>query len=133
MKVINTLKQRGYRLTKPREEILKVLKEYPLSVQEIAQALKKRQISIDVASIYRSLELFMTMGFIQAIDLGEGKKRYERIEKNNHHHHLICDNCGTIKDVTVKEDTIMRAIKSRSHFKIERHSLEFFGLCARCQ
>ena len=77
MKISDRIKKQGYRLTKPRQELLKVLNDYPHTVLEIHALLKKKNIHIDLASTYRSLELFMKMGIVTAIDFGDDKKRYE--------------------------------------------------------
>jgi Fur family ferric uptake transcriptional regulator len=131
--VTKKLKQQGYRLTKPREGIIAVLKDYPHTVQEIFDELKRTGSKLDLASVYRSMELFERMGIVQAIDLGEGKKRYELIDKDHHHHHLVCNACGIIEDVEVEEESILDEVKIKSKFKIEKHSIEFFGVCVNCQ
>ncbi len=133
MELLEKLKKQGYRLTKPREEIVKVLKDYPHSVQELFDELKLKKVSIDLASVYRSLELFAKMGIIQEVELGEGKKRYELIDENHHHHHLVCNNCGTIEDVEIEEEKVLSEVNKKSKFKVQKHRLEFFGICENCQ
>ena len=91
MNIVSLLKEKGFRVTKPRLEIIKVLSNYPLSAEEIHDALDKKNIRVDLASVYRSLELFVKMSVVYSIELGEGKKRYELVNKNYHHHHLICN------------------------------------------
>lgn len=127
------IKEKGYRLTKPREEILKVLESYPLTAQEIHNALVLKHISVDLASVYRSLELFVDMGIVHAIELGENKRRYELVDEKNHHHHLICNSCGNIEDISVDEKKLLTEVDKKSKFKIDHHHLEFFGTCSRCQ
>lgn len=131
--MLHTLKTKGYRLTKPRKELLKVISDYPLSVQEIFNKIKKKHIRVDLTSIYRSLQLFETMGMVRALEMGEDKKRYEMVDVDNHHHHLICTKCKTIEDVHLNENSFLKEMKTTSKFKIDDHHLEFFGLCAHCQ
>lgn len=133
MNVLDELKQKGYRLTKPRQEILKVLQNYPLTVQEIYRSLEKNRIHVDLASIYRSLELFVEMGVVHAIQLGEDKKRYELVDSENHHHHLVCNSCGTIENITFNEKSLLNEVTAKSVFKIDHHHMEFFGQCKNCQ
>lgn len=133
MELLDRLKQKGYRITKPRLELLKVLDSYPLTVQEIHETLQKKKVRVDLASVYRSLELFVNMGIVHVIDFGEDKKRYEMIDNDNHHHHLLCNSCGTIADITVNENNLLTQVKTKSTFKIDHHHLEFFGLCQNCQ
>lgn len=134
MHVLDQLKKHGHRLTQPRQELIKVLESYPLTVQEVYDTLKKKRIKIDLASVYRTLELLIKMDIVRKVELGEGKRRYELIDKNHHHHHLICRNCGTIKDIKLKyEKNILQEAQQKSNFKIDSHSLEFFGTCADCK
>ena len=44
MEILDQIKNKGYRLTKPRQEILKVLAHYPLTVQQIYIRHCKRKI-----------------------------------------------------------------------------------------
>ncbi len=133
MQILDQLKQQGYRLTKPREEVLKTLSGYPRTVQEIYEVLRKKHQSVDLASVYRTLDLFVDLGVIYSIELGEGKKRYELVNKENHHHHLVCNHCGTIKDIEINEYILNKELKKHTSFKVDHHQLEFFGLCAKCQ
>ncbi len=133
MRYLNQLKKQGYRLTKPREALLQVLLPYPLTAQEIFTILKKKKIHIDLASVYRSLDLFVHLGVVREIDLGGNTKHYELVDATNHHHHLICNNCGTIADIQLNEQVFLKEVKNKSTFKIDHHHLEFFGLCATCQ
>lgn len=127
------LKNKGYRITSERQEVLKILNNKPLTAQEINNLLKEKKVNVDLASVYRSLDLFVKLGIVRALELGEGKKRYEVADENNHHHHLVCNNCGDIEDIIVNEKNLIEDMKIKSKFKIDHHHLEFFGLCLSCQ
>jgi Fur family ferric uptake transcriptional regulator len=70
---------------------------------------------------------------IREVRLGENRKRYE-IFPENHHHHLVCVDCGYIEDVDAEKDLyhLEKKIAQVKKFKVENHSLEFFGVCANC-
>ena len=133
MKLEKYLKKQGYRVTKPRQEILNVLASHPVTAQEIYDTLQKKYIHVDLVSIYRSLELFTKLKLVHVIEFGENKKRYELADENNHHHHLVCNDCGNVEDITLDENKFTKELKINSQFKIDHHHLEFFGLCANCQ
>lgn len=133
MDIQTKLKKEGYRLTKQRQEVINTVSDYPLTAQEIHNKLKKRKMSIDLASVYRSLELFTTMGQIRALDLGDGKKRYELTNESNHHHHFSCSTCGLIKDISFSaEETMIDDFQKHSNFTVTSHSIELSGVCADC-
>lgn len=133
MDIKKILQEKGYRFTTQRQEVIKSLGDFLLSVQEIHRSLKKRRVNIDLVSIYRTLELLVSMGIVHAIELGEGKKRYEVVNEKNHHHHLVCNSCGSIDNITVNEEQFIKEIKKKSTFKVDHHHLEFFGCCQNCQ
>jgi Fe2+ or Zn2+ uptake regulation protein len=133
MNVLKRLKTDGYRLTKPRKEVLKTLTDKPQTVQEIYDVLKKGNIDIDIASVYRTIELFVTMGVVYVIDFGGDSKKYELVNRNHHHHHLVCNNCGNVEDISLNEHFIYKELKRKTSFIVDHHHLEFFGLCINCQ
>jgi len=129
----NKLKKEGRRLTKPRQEIMKIMSDYPLSAQGIHNKLKKKNQHMNLTSVYRSLELFAEMGQIRVLELGDGKKRYERINESNHHHHFTCHTCGSIKDISSSvEEAMIKDIQKRSNFTVTSHSIELSGICNNC-
>ena len=88
----------GIRYTKPRKLVFEALTHFskPTSVAEINSYLKNR---INLTSIYRTLDLLKKSDLVNVILFGEGKKRYELKDKDEHHHHLVCENCGDVKDI----------------------------------
>ncbi len=142
----NRMEQSGFRLTAPRELIIKILceTEKHLSAEDIyVQALKKNP-SIGLTTVYRTLELFTQIGLTQRFDFGDGKARYELIQnpqKNeNHHHHLVCIQCKRIinyNDFVQEELELMqkteKALSKKHQFHIMHHIIHFYGLCKDCQ
>lgn len=132
--VISILKHKGFRLTQPRKAIIEVLESYPRTVQDLHQELVSKNITVDLASVYRTLELLQQLQVVQAVDLGEGKKRFELVhEFEHHHHHVSCTACGAIEHITLKEEPLLKTISAQSQYQIHNHTIEFFGLCPECQ
>lgn len=86
-----------------------------------------------LTTVYRALDSLVAKGFVQAVDLGDGEKRYEAVPPGEHHHHLVCENCGNSNhlDQCVVEE-IEDTIRSKYGFKIKSHVLEIFGVCKKC-
>lgn len=121
-----------YRLknTSARIKVLTVLKNQfqPNTAQEIFNQIK----TSDLATIYRTLNLFIQLKIVQEIDFKDGKSRYELL--NNHHHHLVCQNCGRVQAIfNCRIDSLEKKLEQKFKFNINHHSLEFFGLCAKCK
>lgn len=125
------LSESGIKLTKSRLALLSLLEKVgkPLDAAQLSFMLKGKA---DQATVYRILDLLTNKGIILKLEFGEGKYRYEL--KKNHHHHLICQNCGNIEDVEGEYLVSLEAqIRKENGFLVKSHSLEFFGVCKRCQ
>lgn len=123
-----------FRNTTSRDAILSCIAHarVPSSIDDIKLQLKKMHVHIDDATIYRTMKTFVARGELLQIDFQEGKFRYEQANLP-HHHHLVCEKCGAVEDASIKEESLLKQLRIKTKFKILRHSLEFFGLCKRCQ
>jgi len=130
-KNLQLIAQTGHRLTKPREQILATISYSPLSATQIFDQLKQKHFTIDLTTIYRTLELFCQLNIVQKVHFDDQVVRYEAMD--THHHHLICEKCGAIEDIPLSEKGLLKQVESKSKFKINRHNLEFFGSCIHCQ
>lgn len=130
--ITQIMKQKGQRFTSQKKEVLFALQQKPQTVLEILALVKSKKKSIDKATIYRILTSFKELGFVHEINLGDREARYE-LQHEKHHHHLICENCGSIDDISLCEDLLLNEVQKQSSFKVKKHSLEFFGTCKKCQ
>ena len=133
--IISKLKREGFRSTKIREAILFLfcLSKKPLSCQDIQKHLDKKSINANKTTVYRELGFLKTKNIIEEFQLDDGVKRYEI--SSNHHHHAICVKCRKIDCIELKQELKSQEaqIQKNNKFKIISHSLEFYGLCRKCQ
>jgi Fur family transcriptional regulator, ferric uptake regulator len=123
------------RATPARLKLMHLLEksDKPLDVQTMIDYLKEKDIQTDPATVFRIVNMFTEKGLIRPIQLNEGKFRYELASKADHHH-FICEQCGTIEDISdCHIDELEQEIRNKKQLLIKRHSLEFFGLCKDCQ
>ncbi len=72
-----------------------------LSAIEIEDALRAGERPIGRASIYRILDELERLHLVQKLQIGQAMARYEPIRTGpGHHHHLVCDSCGTVTPFT---------------------------------
>lgn len=134
MNTISDLKQFGLKSTRGRSEILQILKheDTPVDVMHIQSHLIKNNLSLNQATVYRILEMFLQKGLVKRFEFQEGKFRYEL--SGDDHHHLICEKCGKIVDVSdCGVAALEKEIEKKKHFLVKSHSLEFYGICKNCQ
>ncbi|HVA96040.1 MAG TPA: Fur family transcriptional regulator [Candidatus Acidoferrales bacterium] len=129
------LKEANLKVTTARLGVLQVLERSakPIDIATVSQYLDRKQIKADQATIFRIMHAFADKGLVVPIQFNEGKFRYEYGPKADHHH-FICDNCGTIEDISdCRIEKLEKEIRSKKKLLIKRHSLEFYGLCQNCQ
>ena len=126
------LHEKGVRLTQPRMVIFDVLNhaDKPVAIQDIV----KRSAGADRSSVYRTLELFETLGIIATMYTG-WKKRYELSGAfKPHHHHLQCTRCGELVELdTPVIEKISRDIAKKQQYILTGHHFELSGVCPHCQ
>ena len=117
------------------EYLVRIFKKHhlPLTEQELRLQLVKLGQDVNKTTVYRALEDLRAKNLVKAVELGDGKKRFE-LNLHNHHHHFVCTNCNLIEDIFVHNDVkhVEDKIRKEKKFQIKSHSLEFFGLCNNC-
>ena len=125
------IKEKSLSVTEPRKNILAfLLKNHgPFSMEEIHDGLGKK--ACDLATVYRCIVQFENSDLVERRYFGDEKLRYE-YKDNAPHHHIVCRLCKSItkmKYCFISE--IERMIRDKGYSDIT-HSLEFFGVCAKC-
>lgn len=127
----------GRRLTRTRRAVLAVLErsKLPLSASDLYRRLKKDQVSIDLVTVYRTLNVLRDLDLVSQLELHqEGQFRYEIRQGRAHHHHIRCQSCGKIADLLLCPlKKLKTLIEKETEFTVADHTLEFSGLCPKCQ
>jgi len=86
---------------------------------------------LSLATVYRNLGILVEQGAIARVELKGNPERYEsRMEP---HYHLICENCGAVRDVPVSvDDELDTRVEAATDCRVTRHEIQFFGLCESC-
>jgi len=133
--IISKLREGGFRSTGIREAILNLFckSKKPLSCLDIQKYLKQKSISANKTTVYRELDFLKKQKLIEEFQLDDGVRRYEI--SSNHHHHVVCTKCKKIECVELAKElkSQEKEIEKNNKFKIISHSLEFYGLCHKCQ
>lgn len=105
-----------------------------ISVEELYREVKRVNPRVGYATVYRTVRLLRECGLAAERHFHDGEARFENVEEEHHHDHLICERCGRI--VEFANDAIERLqeqIAARLGFVITRHKMELYGLCAECR
>ncbi|HMH46132.1 MAG TPA: transcriptional repressor [Solirubrobacteraceae bacterium] len=104
------------------------------SALEIEESLRAGERPVARASIYRILDELERLQLVQKVQVGQDMARYEPMRSGDgHHHHLVCDSCGTIMPFTDEglEDAI-RELSRRVPMQVAEHEIVLHGSCRTC-
>src|SRR6266487_6107155 len=103
------------------------------SVEEIRDLLLAGGRRIGLATIYRTLKILLTSGFVRQSKLG-GMTHYEPVISQPNHLHFVCNSCGsTVEFPSRKIESLITRLTAEHGF-VERYSrYMIFGLCKGCR
>jgi len=129
----------GYRRGGARRAVLELLDGQPCgrSAVEIEDVLRRRggrARPVSRASIYRILDELESLGLVARLEVGRGVVRFEAVrEGSGHHHHLVCDVCGTLAPFSDPElERAIDSVSRRVALKVSEHEVVLHGSCADC-
>ena len=132
MHAIETLREKGFRVTEQRRAILESLAQAdsPKSAEETFSSLPDD--TCDLVTAYRCLEQFEKAGVVERGVRENGTKVYCLGHGHGHHHHLTCRKCGSSErvDVCMKEE--LEKIAHGFGYREVTHVMEVFGVCPAC-
>jgi Fur family ferric uptake transcriptional regulator len=132
--ILDLLKDRKVKITNERREIISVLEKakYPVSPANVYRRIDTKLPKVHLTTIYRSLEMFERLGLVKRTIFNTTNFSYEIVVGRPHHHHVICKQCEKIEDLENISEKFIEEVSKKTKFRIENHTLEFFGLCESC-
>ena len=130
------LASKGLKMTKQRQAILDYLlnSDEHLTPEELYRNLNKTDDTLGRATVFRTLHLLEDGGFVNKINLANGRQAYEHQFSKPHHDHMICTQCSAV--IEFCNPTIERLqskITKKFGFAALWHRHEIFGKCKKCQ
>jgi Fur family ferric uptake transcriptional regulator len=102
----------------------------PLSIDEVLKAGRESVKSLNQATVYRNLKLFVQNGWLIKVHTPELGSLYEKAGKA-HHHHFQCKSCDRLYEISgcaFNEENL-----TPPGFSTEGHEVYLFGICAACK
>ena len=131
------LAEHGHRAGGARAAVVEALDRQGgcLDADELVAALRRERKRVGVASVYRALGLLAALGVLQRVPVAGGSARYELVGPGgDHHHHLVCDDCGATP--VFEDEALERAIggvSRRTAYAVQAHDVTLHGTCPDCQ
>jgi Fur family ferric uptake transcriptional regulator len=126
---------RGVRSTRQRAAVSAMLDRLDdfRSAQEIHEELRRAGEGIGLTTVYRTLQTLADGGEVDVLRTGSGEAVYRRCASVEHHHHLVCRECGrTVEIEGPAVESWAQKIAETHGFSELSHTVEIFGLCAEC-
>ena len=132
---IDTLRSRGYRITPQREMIIEAIAHagQHVNAEEVYAEIQNRTHVVNIATVYRTLDLLVEQGLASCVDLGEGRVIYAT-HQHGPHIHLVCRQCGKVTDAN--QDLLARLtqqLQATYQFAADLQHISILGLCSDCQ
>ena len=135
-RVTSLLRQRGYKLTPQRRQVINAiaLSHEHLTPAAIYEKVHQQHPGIGRVTIYRTLDILTELGLICEVHAEGSCHSYLLRRPAEHHHHLICADCGAVVDFTSCDlSQLEHKLSQKTGFDINDHLLEFSGLCPDCR
>ena len=122
--------ERNIKLTENRKIIAKVISkstDHP-DVEEVYRRASKLNNKIGIATVYRTVRMFEEAGVIAKHDFqGKGRARYEALETEDHHDHIIDITTDEVIEFFNEEiEKLKEKIASEYGFELVGHKLELY-------
>jgi len=104
-----------------------------VSAQGLHSGLREGGSSIGLATVYRALADLAVEGEADSLQSDQGEALYRACTPGQHHHHLICRNCGLT--VEIEADAVeswAQDVAAEHGFTRPSHVVDVFGLCEAC-
>ncbi len=104
------------------------------SAQDIHAELRSAGETVGLTTVYRHLALLTEEGQLDALQTADGELVYRRCHSDQHHHHVVCRQCGRGSEVEVPDlERWAESTASKLGYTDVTHTVEIFGVCADCR
>ena len=127
---------RASRITRQGQAVLSVVdsSENFRSAQDIHAQLRAAGETVGLTTVYRHLALLTDDGQLDSLQTADGEVVYRRCRSSEHHHHVVCRQCGRGAEVELPDLEQWAESTARNlGFTDLTHTVEIFGLCATCR
>jgi Fur family ferric uptake transcriptional regulator len=132
--LVDELKSHGIRVTPQRAMILDAIETMPghFTAENIYAVVQKTSAYVNIATVYRTLELLTELDMVTESDMGSEAMHYA-LRSHGPHHHAICRTCG--RSFEFPHELLAPAIerlRDQFHFVADAHHVVIFGWCDGC-
>jgi Fe2+ or Zn2+ uptake regulation protein len=127
------LRAAGLRVTPQRQVIVGLLEgneEHP-TVEALFEAARAEMPAISLKTVYQTVHELEDLGEVHLLHVGTGSFRVDP-NVEHPHHHLVCTECGRVRDAAVDVAALRLPARARTGFRVDDVQVHFRGVCADC-
>lgn len=103
------------------------------SAQDLFDSLRDDGAKISLTTVYRTLQYLADEGSVDVLRSHDGEAIYRRCSSSEHHHHLVCRECGAAVEIESEEvEDWAKRVATRHGFTSVDHLAEIYGVCQKC-
>jgi Fur family zinc uptake transcriptional regulator len=129
--IIRRMSSQGLRITDQRKTLAKLFSETQgyLAPKEVYEYMGRSYTGLSFDTVYRNLRVMEELGVLEQVIFEDGGKFKLHCRENDHHHHMICLQCGMTYPITFCP---MEQTSVPEDFRVVKHKFEVFGYCKEC-
>jgi Fur family transcriptional regulator, ferric uptake regulator len=134
LNLVQRLRSRGLRVTPQRAMILRAIEETPghITAEEVYTAVHRVSPYVNLATVYRTLELLRELDLITVADMGTGATHYA-LHSHANHHHAVCRLCRHALEFPPELlAPFVEDLHTRYGFAVDVGHIVVFGTCREC-
>jgi Fe2+ or Zn2+ uptake regulation protein len=131
--LMTAMRAQGLRVTPQRMRIVAQLVEnatHP-TVEALYEATRVEMPSISLKTVYQTVHDLEAMGEVTVLEVGTGSVRVDP-NVEDAHQHLICTECGKVRDVLVDVGSLELSSREGRGFTVADVEVNFRGVCDDC-
>lgn len=129
------LTEAGYRMTRSRRAIMRTLRQTnrALAPQEILALSQEPAPGVDLATVYRTLDLLAARQLVRRVHQDGGCHAY-LAARQGHHHVIVCESCGRACEFRGADEmaSLLTRVERETGYAVRDHLLQLTGLCPQC-
>ena len=101
------------------------------NMDSLYKSMLESSFRVSRSTLYNTIELLLDCGLVVKHQFGANAAQYERAYGNENHDHIICVDCGEVRET--RNNLISEAqLKKIRRFKVSYYSMYIYGICSKC-
>ena len=103
-----------------------------VTAEEIAATVQARFPSVNLSTVYRTLEALEELEVVDHVHLGHGRAVYHLADES--HQHLYCESCHSVQEIPLAElGAFVSQLEADYGFALDRRHFAIVGHCRDCR